>query len=471
MQTSIKNTFIECPETPAGGLPAPLASAPAQYAWTLKDSLSAAAAGGDEVAGGKFARPKPNPLNTLAPAVTTITETPLATPSSSVGPAKYNMTGTLSGSGSMPPTPAGGMGWGATPTGSPVAAAQPQRTTLSLVSMIQSPNVNSKTVMLESAYNKLYQIPASSTAPVVLSSAAPGTMPYATAVSGPRTLSTSMSTAPAPLSYGASKIIPVRTVAPCTASTEDAGSPLSPPPQQPPQIFTYRMAPPAPLASPGAGAAGKLDSIQSEDDFASSSAGAGSPAAAAATSTVEVQKSPLAAVKLGLLSGPAPTGAPTAAYFTATKLSTPAPTVVKASPPRTAPTTTTTVVAAPQYQAPVSRTMMMPPPPSAPAPTFTPKGIMHLPGAPLSAPPSDVPATPAGFKPPTRVVLTLAAKEEDKSEDIKAPEKAKVGLSEDMKVLLDMAVSSGNKAAIDVLRRQAKASGMSEEDFDALVAA
>ena len=65
----------------------------------------------------------------------------------------------------------------------------------------------------------------------------------------------------------------------------------------------------------------------------------------------------------------------------------------------------------------------------------------------------------------------MAAKEEDKSEDIKAPEKAKVGLSEDMKVLLDMAVSSGNKAAIDVLRRQAKASGMSEEDFDALVAA
>eukprot|EP00932_Pfiesteria_piscicida_P011001 SRR837773.22059.p2 GENE.SRR837773.22059~~SRR837773.22059.p2 ORF type:complete len:141 (-),score=21.56 SRR837773.22059:42-416(-) len=119
---NVRNTFIDYPATPAGGRPQPLASAPAQYAWTMKDSL-AAAAGGDEGQQVGKQKARPNPLewvseSTVGPLETPATgarpyfmATPMATPLSTLHgqPVRYvvasgstQMVATNSASGTRP---------------------------------------------------------------------------------------------------------------------------------------------------------------------------------------------------------------------------------------------------------------------------------------------------------------------------------------------------------------------------------
>merc|ERR1719215_894097 len=103
---------------------------------------------------------------------------------------------------------------------------------------------------------------------------------------------------------------------------------------------------------------------------------------------------------------------------------------------------------------------MPPPPPLAPAPTVlaTPKGARP----PIPATPTGVPAAVTMLTPATAPATAPAA--------VPVAAAPSGGMAEaDLKLLLDMAVASGNQAAVDALLRQAQAAGMSPEQFNALL--
>jgi len=451
---NVKNTFIDYPATPAGGsMPQPLASAPAQYMGRMQASL-AAAAGTDEVlvqsagpARRTHLRPKPDPLKYVSgESKVSVQATPTAGTYVTQTPAQSTVHRVYM-AGSVPPTPAAMTQWDAmaTPTGTPMAyhAMTAPRQTLSLVSMIQTPTVESKNELLESAYHQVYRMPAATAAPAVMHTAPPQYV--ATAMSGVHAMPAAPSAAPA-----------VYHTAPAVYHSAAPEGPLSPPPQHSaPQVLTYQ----AVQHGPPMGAPGSTD--------------------AASRTVRQVQGSPLASIKLGLVSAtaPVPTGPPcmgSTAVVPQPYVMAQLPVTAQLSPATLGSSSTTPtrmMYAAPHYQAPMlaapAQGHFRPPPPAAPAPMFTPKGVM--PSTPMGGPPAMLPATPAGMAAPTMLPAVAVAPAP------MAPPVAPAGGSPssggmaeaDLKVLLDMALASGNQAAIDALRRQAEASGMSAEQFNA----
>lgn len=132
----VKNTFIDVPGS-STQVPTPLATAPAKFANSLKESLAAAAeeeesAEGSEpfsrprqaVGVGRRARTRPGPLLECVDIVPQgFVGAPLPSP----------------GASSIPPTPVATWEVTSTPEGTPAARMDQGRTTLSLVDMIQSP--------------------------------------------------------------------------------------------------------------------------------------------------------------------------------------------------------------------------------------------------------------------------------------------------------------------------------------------
>eukprot|EP00927_Polykrikos_kofoidii_P032816 TRINITY_DN27836_c0_g1_i1.p1 TRINITY_DN27836_c0_g1~~TRINITY_DN27836_c0_g1_i1.p1 ORF type:complete len:456 (-),score=62.78 TRINITY_DN27836_c0_g1_i1:138-1403(-) len=157
---TVKNTFIEVGSPK--GQPMPMASAPARSGFSLKESLAEAA---QDDAGGfgtiKMRRRKPDPLGfACSTSMVSIQEAPVqdlaSIPPSVIPQSVQGASGTksITGCGSFPSTPA--FAWEtATPTGTPVAV--PSRQTLSLVDMIQSPKADSKMVMLDAAVQQGYR--------------------------------------------------------------------------------------------------------------------------------------------------------------------------------------------------------------------------------------------------------------------------------------------------------------------------
>eukprot|EP00929_Paragymnodinium_shiwhaense_P112121 TRINITY_DN80377_c0_g1_i1.p1 TRINITY_DN80377_c0_g1~~TRINITY_DN80377_c0_g1_i1.p1 ORF type:complete len:502 (+),score=101.60 TRINITY_DN80377_c0_g1_i1:70-1506(+) len=158
-----------------------------------------------------------------------------------------------------------------------------------------------------------------------------------------------------------------------------------------------------------------------------------------------------AAQMLGLMAtGPAapPAAAPPAMsvgtlapQYTAPQYST-QPSVYTQAPPAYAP------------QVPVQQPMMAPPvsPPSLPA-------SVRMPPPPPAAPPSILAMpSPAGARGPPPLGIAMATP------------KAASGAG-DMKVLMDLAVASGNKEAMDAVLRQAQQQGMPQEKYGELLAA
>lgn len=430
----VKNTFIECPATPAGGIPAPLASAPAQCAYTLKDSLAAAAGTKVETfvpaptpAREDHAvlanRRKPDPLKHVSTnSMMSILESPSGNqmpikPIVQVAqPVKY-----VTIPGSVPQTPAMAQ-YDATPTGTPMAV--PMRTTLSLVQMIQSPKMEIKSEMLNTAYTQCYRV---APAPTVV----PGTVATTQAfVNG---------------------LAPMATVPAAPIGSYPVQAPVSGdgPPSQPlsPQVVHYQGLPVA--TTPVEAAVHPTASERVPP---------------AQTQTVAVTAvadgSPLASIKLGLVTGGSQviTGPPQAtAVVPQTYLPMhQAPVIQQGSYSSTSMATVmsypapATMIAPPQYQAPcvVQHHRFVPPPPLAPAPTIlaTPKGFNPMPATPLGVPATSVDALPVLESEPPSAGMPEA----------------------DLKVLLDMAAASGNQAAVDVLMRQAISSGMSAEQFNSL---
>lgn len=199
----VRNTFIDLPSTPHHG-PAPLASAPAQTAFSLKDSLAQAAASGD-VSDGKRGRARPQPLMCSSSSMIAAPDGAprwLATPSASASLHPV----------SIPPTPVAT--WELqTPVATPAAIhtyaapplqvqavqtqpapqVMPSRATLSLVDMIQSPQADAKSMMLQTAYHQVYQqqplqaaaLPPAVAAPAAITAStasAPTTTAYAATV-------------------------------------------------------------------------------------------------------------------------------------------------------------------------------------------------------------------------------------------------------------------------------------------------
>lgn len=115
-------------------------------------------------------------------------------------------------------------------------------------------------------------------------------------------------------------------------------------------------------------------------------------------------------------------------------------------PPMAAPQIAAPAVAAAPLQ--MAQRAAPPPPPMAPAPQIimlSPKG--------MEAPAGIAMQTPQGISPTMMPAAAMATPDSD------------------MKVLVDMAVASGNQAAVDALMRQAQSQGIAPEHFSAMVEA
>jgi len=441
--TTVKNTFIDLPVTPAGGNAYVLASAPARGAPTIKESLAAAASSpeGEQATafGNSPNRPKPQALSAIS-------EAPTFLPAVQGMPVVTTVTPQMSGQHSIPATPQ--MEWQcmATPTGTPLGPAS--RTTLSLVSMIQSPKAEEKATILGGAYQQLVYQP----------------------------------------TYAAQ---PMTTVAPpqYVAQVPTAAAPTMPQ-YQVPQLVTHQ-APQHPPAPPPAAAPSLTASLRApggrptiEVPPPGEAEAAGPPMASTA--------SPLAAVKLGLVAGGPPRAVQTYSspvraqmpVLPAVQYTVQAGGAVAQLPPATFGGTVHAaapiVYTQPQAASVSSPQKFVPPPPLAPAPTVlaTPKGYMPMPKTPtgmpagvavmFAAPPATTvqPMAPAGPSAPPQAPPPQVAPQ------VAAPAGSGTGMSAaDLKVLLDMAVASGNQQAIDALLRQAQAAGMSAEEFNAMLPA
>mmetsp|Transcript_85774 Transcript_85774/g.151937 ORF Transcript_85774/g.151937 Transcript_85774/m.151937 type:complete len:460 (-) Transcript_85774:49-1428(-) len=447
----VKNTFIDIPgaseRTP---LPSPLATAPARNAGSLQDSLKQAA---EDPARSAVRRAKPNPLNFCSQSsMMSIAESPngqaliiqkdpaqfMSGQSSVPATPAYNWgvlqtpTETPMGFGATsqvytaPPvyvaSPSGGVSFTgmtavATPTGGAsfppmtsvaTGATFPARTTLSLQDMIQSPKVEQKTALLNSTYQQLYN--QGQQIPVY----APQMM--AAPVDAPQM-------APAPIG--------------CQAYSEVSMASVAQPPTMPPMM----QAPPGPpvqMVHPGPPVTMP-----------------GAPGSNACAS-----------VALGLVTGNPPQGyaqvnSPVVASM---------PPLLPPSPPQMAP--------GPMFQSGIpGQQMQASAPAQAPQPQMQQVGYPPNYGQPMyGAPPlqapmappvispgitANIPPPPPNFAAPTVVMSPKAAS---------SPGAA--GASEsDIKVMLEVAVASGNQEAIQAVMRQAQQAGMSAEKFRSLLPA
>lgn len=438
----VKNTFIDIPPTPTG-LPVPLASAPAQCGFSMMDSLAGAAQleepsslteGALKMQNKRPIRMKPNELAFCSTqSMMSIPESPSGfcgqTVTRSLGPSVLGqpVTGFVrkvpdrlrfdsgASEGTIPPTPVGMVNFGSTPTGTPYGGftmlppmTAPAVTTF-MAAPAQAPSV--ETVMA---------------APVM---AAP--MMAATVAASKTKLSLVDMISP----KGEMKIGSLQsafggyTLPPGASPVVMQTSQPPPPPQYLPAVSQQSTVmvgaptlPPPSFPAPG------VSSVLQELPASSGTAAAVSLGLMSAPTTMRIPSPSSTAV--GTLppqyfsSGPVlQAQAPATAVLPPAMLSQPnAQTVTYMSAPQAAPTMT--VNSQPQR--------MIPPPPLAMAPmtVFSPSGA----------------GPPAGFALPTPT----------------SPES-------DMKVLLDMAVASGNQKAVDALIRQAQQSGMSPDKLRSMM--
>lgn len=428
----VKNTFIDVPSTPMVGMQASLATAPAQYSagFSMKESLAQAAGSGASPAPEVLSESSLVKLNTSRPrrakpmelafmstqSMMSIAETPRADPTQSMmlmqleQPTGVRKATVISGGlSSIPPTPAGLVNWGVTPTGTPYAGstmlpmpvsapavtmtssaststitmAAPaaaarwadalptpkgapvitSRQTLSLSGMIQSPKADEKAGLLASALNQMYAAPAVQSVSVMMPKAPPSAPP---------------------------KMAPTLT-----------GSMILGPPVNAPNFAA------PPLNAPFSAAAPQAPAMVQRGTAPGTSRG-GSQGSAAAL--------------LGLLGAPAV--APQVAVGT---LRTAGPTPVKPAAVQVLPAAT--------YAQPVQSSSIKFPSQIIPPPPMCSPKISRAPMMMSAA----APAAPA----PT-------------------------SLESDMQVLLNMALASGNQQAVDALQRQAQQSGISVDAFNAM---
>lgn len=456
MDHQVKNTFIEMmPPTPLSTpLPSPMATAPAKVGFTLKESLARAVAAEESdnfeengssalkegtLGSSTLTRRRPDPLKYMSTSsMISIPEGPIESPSMAqflskgsptalTGPSSVRREAKYLTVSSIPPTPIAtpaGVGlcdFGPTPSGTPAAGlSAASRTTLSLVDMIQSPRVgltfDAATLVQPAAPLAVQTVVQPTVQPVQ-----PAVASVASVVS---------SAAPVQLQ-------PPLTVGPPPAAP--AFVPATQPPVQPPSLLAPMVSlpsqsvPPPPLISPaGTAAQGRIQRLFSDAAVLPVPTVPTMPAAPPA---------PAAAVQLGLVASPPPVAA--AAYSSA--VGTLAYSTQATQQPRIElPQAQATFLGSAQIQRPVqaqppaagvvSTQRMVPPPPMAPAPTtmFSPKG---------ARPPM------AGLLPAQGAARPATA-------------------ADDFKVLLDVAMASGNQKAVEALQRQALQSGIALDQFN-----
>jgi len=295
--------------------------------------------------------------------------------------------------------------WDVMPT--PTTPATNLRTTLSLVDMIQSPKVEQQTVMVQRPYQMVYQgVPVVAAQPVQAQALPPGaTVVQAQPAAPPETMATTMTVQPATVGH-----IP------------------PPPPAAAPVVV--------PAADPAEEARATSQALQ---------------AAAVQLGLVPQQQHQQAVPQTQPCASSVAVGTIQPPRYTATVHTLQqAPATTTLLPPSmgTQPHSVSTVITAQPQR-------MVPPPPAAPAPTvvFTPKAssVPMMPAMAVAAPVSM-------GAPPALPAAALAVPT------------ASSGMPEsDLKVLLSLAVSSGNQQAVDALLRQAQQGGMSPERFRTLV--
>lgn len=439
----VRNTFIDIPST-ATPLPSPPSSAPARQAVALKESLQQAADGqaveaGTTVAAGATVvrRAKPNPLNFLSQnSMVSIPEGADAAQAAAL-PLPQDPMKFVSGMSEMPATPAYTWGVLQTPTetpagfsqfrpvttlqyttmATPTGVADPNRKTLSLQDMIQSPKVEDKAALLHSTYQQLYQVP-----PYAPPMPQAGVPTYAAPPLGPPVhyaepplntlppLQAPLAMPPPPAALHPMPAPAPMHDAPIYAVPTVPGAPGTPPlypqpvmgqaPGTPPHVYQAQPMPAQPLPQAPHGIPQPMPTIPGPS---SAPAQGGCPS-----------------VALGLVHGAAPppvVSQPLQAHY---------------GPP-------------PQSLAPGAA-------PGAPGVVLAHPGVVTHSG----------PPPPPTFAAPAVVVSPKAA----------AAPAATSNMSEsDIRTLLDVAMQSGNQEAVSAVARQAKAAGMSAERFRSLLPA
>jgi hypothetical protein len=469
---NVRNTFIEVPPTPgasaAHSVPTPLATAPANMTYTLKDSLIAAAA--TDAPPGSFSQRRGMKMAEglklqYAPAqsgvsMIAIPESPSVarTLAMSTAPAPVVITPTPMGSSSIPPTPA--MQWAVTPTGTPAYYSMPQvaqtpwggdhKTTLSLTSMIQSPKAEEKHMMINQAYQQYQQYYQAAPGQYTTLAAAPGqAAPQYTVVQGQP-------------QYAVMQGQP-QVAAPQYQVISQ------PPPSTPTIAGQYQVAQPPPPPPQEAGEASPSDAAATSDEGESPkqpdaasvllglvNPGQGAPPVAPAQANFRQpvytqqgpvtymmpQQAPVAMLSPAMMSGSSGTGSPTQTFT-----GSPTQQIQYVMPPRPQYVQQGMAMTQPQHfqtvmQAPAQR--FVPPPPMQAAPTvvMSPKG----------APPMGV----AGMMQAQPLVYS-------------AKPASPAAISEDLQVLMQMAAASGNQGAMDAARRQGQQAGLTPEQIDAMM--
>jgi len=408
-------------------LPEPLSTAPAQVAFSMKDSLANAAQNMDSVVRSTTrTRTAPDPLMAI-PETPSRGATYLATPMSAMGKQMSTRT-PMQGYGSVPATPAYAYNLptpSGTPMGQPLSAYStmptytyaappapvieeaPSRATLSLTDMIQSPKADQKSMLLQNAYQQVWQAQPQQ----------------------PQQLQQQHQYAPAPMMAQAA-----------------------------PAVSSY--AAPAPqVLSPNTSAAVALGLVSRPP----------APPAPAMQATltqhayVQPQHQPQQVMyqhpQATYVNSPTMTSTLTSAYATnsPTMTSTYSPTMTTAY--TTSPTAFSTTMpppppappAPPAAPAGTAQRMMPPPPPMAPAPIMmsTPTGACRMPPMGVAMP---SPKAPAGA--PMMFSST-------------SPTQQAPAAANDIKVLLDLAMASGNQSAVDAVKRQAQQQGISMDTLTA----
>eukprot|EP00747_Dinoflagellata_sp_TGD_P187055 gnl/TRDRNA2_/TRDRNA2_44527_c0_seq1.p1 gnl/TRDRNA2_/TRDRNA2_44527_c0~~gnl/TRDRNA2_/TRDRNA2_44527_c0_seq1.p1 ORF type:complete len:469 (-),score=71.79 gnl/TRDRNA2_/TRDRNA2_44527_c0_seq1:67-1341(-) len=412
--THIKNTFIELAGAPPTPLQRGLDTAPARTHFSLKESLARAAADDDHTSPSNAmrARRKPDPLKyTSQTSMISIPESPsvmmlghttlVQTPSYGRKDATKYISGASMGS--IPSTPMGLSEWSAsTPTGTPCWSSS-----TGSLHTLHSGYIGSSPPVHQVTYS----------APVPVPAPAPAKPP-------PQRLSLSdMIKSPK------AEALPV-----IYQSAVQHLSTAPPEPQAPPP--TYAVPPPQyqPVVPPQAAPAPEE----------APPANPTTPAASVLLGLVPAQPQQMQHSMLS--SRPAPEGTLGANIA-----------VLSGQVHSVPPSTTTTVLSSPPMYAasqPATTYTAIPPNTVTTLPTATAGNLRLLPPPPTAPAPTTFAGSslpPAAFNPP-----------------VAAPASSPVMRSQqdvDMKVLLDLAIASGNQQAIDALTRQAQQSGMSADRF------
>ncbi|CAE6961014.1 unnamed protein product [Symbiodinium natans] len=398
-------------------------------------------------------RAKPNPLNFLSQnSMVSIPEGadalhPEAT--QAAAPLPHDPMKFMSGMSEMPATPAYTWGVLQTPTetpygfsqfrpvttlqypptmATPTGYADPQRKTLSLQDMIQSPKVEDKAALLHSTYQQLYQVPPYGPP---LPQAAP---PYAVPAGPPvHYAEPPLNTLP-PLQQA-----PLAMPPPAALHTLPPQGPMHEPP-----IYAVPTVPGAPGTPPlypqpmmGQGPGTPPPLYPAQPMPGPIPAQPGTPPTVFAPAPLQAPH----AMPQPMPTGPMPGGAPA---------------------PGGCPSIALGLVHGAQGQPPVSQPLQAhygPPPSGAPtvAPGAAPGVVLAHPSVAAQPPPP-----PPNFAAPAVVVSPKAAS---------APAATSNMSESDIRTLLDVAMQSGNQEAVSAVARQAKAAGMSAERFRSLLPA